>query len=51
MHENWLRTARGRPVLRPPATARIRTAGYVCPAVGTTPAEPHWSRRAYCVRG
>lgn len=51
MHENWLRTARGRPVLRPPATARIRTAGHGCPADGTAPAEPRWSRRANCVCG
>jgi len=51
MHKNWLRTARGRPVLRPPATARIRTVGYGCPAGGTSSAEPRWSRRAYCVCG
>jgi len=51
MHENWLRTARGRPLLRPPATARIRTTVYSRPAGGTTQAEPRWSRGAYRVCG
>lgn len=51
MHEYWLRTARGRPVLRPSATARMRTAGYGCPAGGTASAKPCWSCRTCCVRG
>lgn len=50
MHENWLRTTRGRPLLRPPATARIRTTGYACPAGGTAPTEPRWPRGACRVR-
>jgi len=50
MHENWLRTACGRSILRPSAT-RIRTARQRCPTGRTTPAEPHRSRRACCFRG
>jgi len=51
MHGNWLRTACGRPILRPPATTRIRTNRQHCPAGRIAPAEPYRSRRAYCLCG